>query len=319
MFCLPLRSYAIDSNPISDLAMLPELNDEMAVEESAICQPYLPSHIYQIQHPGSVAATHLPQYDPQGRQVYSFPLMVQPMHYPQAYRISRPTTHCQHPTTSQNHQTTTYAPETVMPSQQPSQPMQPTTLSSHPQPNLVSSIPPEQSTPSLPSVASQPQVMPRTPQKPGLLSIPRKSASPAVNTDRIPGPIPAKTPRIVRQDDNGVPWIVFRYSRDRVETEYTIRCDVESINAEELSQDFMSANCVYPRARCKKHLYKGNRFAYESDCNSVAWALASLNPSLREKRGLIQRAVDSWRNSNRDSRLRSRRVRKADRINSRKT
>ena len=58
--------------------------------------------------------------------------------------------------------------------------------------------------------------------------------------------------------------------------------------------------------------------AYESECNAVGWALAQLNPPLREKRGLIQRAVDSWRNSNQDVRLRSRRVRRMAKIHNRK-
>lgn len=138
------------------------------------------------------------------------------------------------------------------------------------------------------------------------------------NPSAAPGPIPATTPLVVRQDQNGVQWIAFEYSRDRVKMEYTIRCDVESVNIDELTQDFKSANCVYPRACGGKDQYKGNRLHYESECNAVGWALAELNPVLREKRGLIQRAVDSWRNSNQDPRLRSRRVRRQAKISSRK-
>lgn len=139
------------------------------------------------------------------------------------------------------------------------------------------------------------------------------------NPSAAPGPIPATTPLVVRQDQNGVQWIAFEYSRDRVKMEYTIRCDVESVNIDELSQDFKSANCVYPRACGGKDQYKGNRLHYESECNAVGWALAQLNPVLREKRGLIQRAVDSWRNSNQDPRLRSRRVRRQAKISNRKS
>ena len=138
------------------------------------------------------------------------------------------------------------------------------------------------------------------------------------NTRVAPGPIPATTPLVVRQDNNGVQWIAFEYSRDRVKMEYTIRCDVESVNVDELSSEFKSNNCVYPRACCNKDTYKGNRLHYESECNAVGWALAQLNPCLREKRGLIQRAVDSWRNSNQDVRLRSRRVRRMAKIQTRK-
>ncbi|KAL1971000.1 hypothetical protein VTN77DRAFT_2834 [Rasamsonia byssochlamydoides] len=132
-----------------------------------------------------------------------------------------------------------------------------------------------------------------------------------------PGPIPATTPLVVRQDSNGVQWIAFEYSRDRVKMEYTIRCDVESVNVDDLSQEFKTENCVYPRACCSKEQYRGNRLVYETECNAVGWALAQLNPPLRGKRGLIQRAVDSWRNSNADPRLRSRRVRRMAKMNRR--
>ena len=86
---------------------------------------------------------------------------------------------------------------------------------------------------------------------------------------------------------------------------------------DELSKDFKEANCVYPRAFCEKDQYTGNRLTYETECNTVGWSLVKLNSHLKEKRGLIQRAVDSWRNSNQDSRLRSRRVRRQNKQNSR--
>ena len=145
-----------------------------------------------------------------------------------------------------------------------------------------------------------------------------QSTSQANSANAAPGPIPATTPLVVRQDNNGVQWIAFEYSRDRVKMEYTIRCDVESVNTESLPNDFRTENCVYPRACCNKDSYKGNRLQYENECNTVGWALAELNPHLRGKRGLIQRAVDSWRNSNQDPRLRSRRVRRMAKINTRK-
>ncbi len=140
-----------------------------------------------------------------------------------------------------------------------------------------------------------------------------------VNPNAAPGPIPATTPPVVRQDGNGVQWIAFEYSRDRVKMEYTIRCDVESVITDDLSPEFKQENCVYPRACCPKDQYRGNRLMYETECNRVGWALAHLNVPLRGKRGLIQRAVDSWRNSNSDPRLRSRRVRRMAKMNTRKT
>ncbi|CCX07891.1 Similar to conserved hypothetical protein [Ajellomyces capsulatus NAm1]; acc. no. XP_001543648 [Pyronema omphalodes CBS 100304] len=140
----------------------------------------------------------------------------------------------------------------------------------------------------------------------------------SINPNAAPGPIPATTPLVVRQDQNGVQWIMFEYSRDRIKMEYTIRCDVASVNVDALSPEFKTENCVYPRACCSKDQYRGNRLVYETECNSVGWALAELNPPLRGKRGLIQRAVDSWRNSNQDPRLRSRRVRRMAKLNNRK-
>ncbi|KAK0628559.1 hypothetical protein B0T17DRAFT_505221 [Bombardia bombarda] len=154
-------------------------------------------------------------------------------------------------------------------------------------------------------------------QNGGQLSTQTGPSPSGVNPNAAPGPIPATTPLVVRQDTNGVQWIAFEYSRDRVKMEYTIRCDVESVNHEELSPEFKTENCVYPRACCPKEQYRGNRLQYETECNTVGWALAQLNPPLRGKRGLIQRAVDSWRNSNQDPRLRSRRVRRMAKMNHR--
>ncbi|KAL6238071.1 hypothetical protein BDW75DRAFT_228250 [Aspergillus navahoensis] len=144
-----------------------------------------------------------------------------------------------------------------------------------------------------------------------------QSSNLGASSSAAPGPIPATTPLVVRQDSNGVQWIAFEYSRDRVKMEYTIRCDVESVNVDNLSPEFKAENCVYPRACCSKDQYRGNRLVYETECNAVGWALAELNATLRGKRGLIQRAVDSWRNSNQDPRLRSRRVRRMAKINRR--
>ncbi|KAL1860416.1 hypothetical protein VTK73DRAFT_7348 [Phialemonium thermophilum] len=168
------------------------------------------------------------------------------------------------------------------------------------------------------SAAPVPMGTPQNTTNGAALSTPTGSNS-GTNPNAAPGPIPATTPLVVRQDQNGVQWIAFEYSRDRVKMEYTIRCDVESVNTDELPQDFKSENCVYPRACCPKEQYRGNRLQYETECNTVGWALAQLNPPLRGKRGLIQRAVDSWRNSNQDPRLRSRRVRRMAKMNTRKT
>ncbi|RMZ78453.1 hypothetical protein DV737_g3863, partial [Chaetothyriales sp. CBS 132003] len=92
----------------------------------------------------------------------------------------------------------------------------------------------------------------------------QQPGGPSSSSNAAPGPIPATTPLVVRQDGNGVQWIAFEYSRDRVKMEYTIRCDVESVNIDTLSQEFKSENCVYPRACVPKEQYKGNRLASAS-------------------------------------------------------
>lgn len=122
-----------------------------------------------------------------------------------------------------------------------------------------------------------------------------------------PGPIPATQPIVMKK--NNVDEISFEYSRDRVKVNYTIRGDVETVDPNSLSHEFKENNCVYPRAYHSDE-YKGNRLAYESDCNRLAWSLAALNPNIQGRRGLIQRAVDSWRNCHKDPKLRSRRVRR---------
>jgi hypothetical protein len=97
-----------------------------------------------------------------------------------------------------------------------------------------------------------------------------------------------------------------------VESRWSIQfgCDVESVDCEGLSEEFKLENCLYLRAHGPKEEYRGNRLNYETECNVIGWALAELNPCLRQKRDLLQRAVDSWRNSYQDPRLRSQRVRR---------
>ncbi|KAI9726965.1 MAG: hypothetical protein M1828_000313 [Chrysothrix sp. TS-e1954] len=142
-------------------------------------------------------------------------------------------------------------------------------------------------------------------------SVPSTSAIPSSSTQNAaPGPIPATTPLVVKKGDDGVAWLKFEYSRDRIKNMYEIRCDVERVDVKSLQAEFKENNCVYPRACNSKEPYKGNRLSYETECNEVGWALSWLNQELRGKRGLIQRAVDSWRNSATDPKLRSRRVRR---------
>lgn len=139
-----------------------------------------------------------------------------------------------------------------------------------------------------------------------------KAASPPSGTSHstgaAPGPIPASTPQM-RTDENGIQWLKFMYSKDKHKREYEIRCDAEAVDTKQLSPTFKAANLVYPRAQ-KFSEYTGNRWAYESECNHIGWALTHLNPELRENRGATQRAVDSWRNTSGNTKMRSRRVKR---------
>ncbi|KAK5170306.1 uncharacterized protein LTR77_004893 [Saxophila tyrrhenica] len=283
--------------------------------QAAMSRPpgYPPISSYQTPQSNSPASIHSPQTDAHGRPLYGMPPMAQQMYYPQTYQMQQ-SPYAQHAPSS-HHPSITSAPGPLMPYQSSVQ-QQPQHQSQQ-QPGNLDTKPSLSSLQRPPSVIAPPHGTPQTPSGSQAPGVPNSATGP--NPSAAPGPIPATTPLVVRQDNNGVQWIAFEYSRDRVKMEYTIRCDVESVNTEELSAEFKSANCVYPRACSGKDQYKGNRLQYETECNAVGWALAQLNPPLREKRGLIQRAVDSWRNSNQDVKLRSRRVRRMAKMHTRKT
>lgn len=81
------------------------------------------------------------------------------------------------------------------------------------------------------------------------------------------------------------------------ESEFAVRFDLESVDISKLNEKFKADNCVYPRANIPYEMYMGNRWNYETECNRLAWQFVSLNPVLLYgKKGLIQRAVDSYRN-----------------------
>lgn len=282
-------------------------------------RPYPP--IYHTPQSNSPASVSSQPHDQHARNIYTqSPQMPPQMYgYPPYSPMNpvHPSPYGAHPS-PQTHALTTQSmmipPQTTtaqMPPHQPSQAPN-TALSSSPAMKLDTSSQ---------SASQRPMLNPPLPSPGGAGGMSagaiQQNSPLGTSSSAAPGPIPATTPLVVRQDSNGVQWIAFEYSRDRVKMEYTIRCDVESVNVDDLSQEFKTENCVYPRACCSKDQYRGNRLVYETECNAVGWALAQLNPQLRGKRGLIQRAVDSWRNSNQDPRLRSRRVRRQAKISRR--
>ncbi|CAG8701019.1 18722_t:CDS:2, partial [Racocetra fulgida] len=126
---------------------------------------------------------------------------------------------------------------------------------------------------------------------------PRRSDVPITN----PNPnhaLPATDPII--EEFEGVQWVVFTYSVKGNNKEYRIRIDVDKVNLDEIDEQFRHDNCLYPRANCTEDKYQG-------------WKLAWLNQEeISGRRGLLQRAVDSFRN--RDPSLRSRRVVRNEKI-----
>lgn len=307
------------------------------IAATGMARPLYPPiyHTPQSNSPASVASPS--GHDQHGRQIYSQPpsqmQQQQPMYYPPPPQTYPPMPQQGNPSPygqqqPQHHQGMGPQSNLLMSHPQAQHQMQhpgqhPQQMTSSPRVTKMEHPPQQQqqqqqqrAAPAPPQGQTQPphtlQHIP--PATNGAPPLPGTGVSPSA----APGPIPATTPLVVRQDGNGVQWIAFEYSRDRVKMEYTIRCDVESVAVDSLAPEFKTENCVYPRACCSKDQYRGNRLVYESECNTVGWALAELNPCLRGKRGLIQRAVDSWRNSNQDPRLRSRRVRRMAKINSRK-
>lgn len=112
---------------------------------------------------------------------------------------------------------------------------------------------------------------------------------------------------------DGVEWVSFVYSHNRTLKRYSIRTDLLQVDTCLIDDKFKSENCVYPRANLPKEEYHGNRWAYETECNLLGWKLAWLNKEeIAGKRGLIQRAVDSYRN--RYPSMRSRRVARQEKL-----
>ncbi|KAI8638793.1 hypothetical protein BD408DRAFT_422433 [Parasitella parasitica] len=112
---------------------------------------------------------------------------------------------------------------------------------------------------------------------------------------------------------DGIEYITFLYSHDRLVKEYTVRTDVDNVNVDDITMDFRIQNAIYPRANVDKSEYDGNRWNYETTCNQLGWKLCWLNKDqLFGRRGLIQRAVDSFRN--RHTEMRSRRVTRQEKV-----
>ncbi|KAI8341694.1 hypothetical protein BC941DRAFT_414245 [Chlamydoabsidia padenii] len=136
---------------------------------------------------------------------------------------------------------------------------------------------------------------------------PQQQIQASKNTSKQQGGSTKSLAEPMAQVKDGVEWVSFVYSHNRVMNNYTIRTDLHTVSLDEIDDKFKTENCVYPRANLPKDQYKGNRWSYETECNILGWKLAWLNRNdISGKRGLIQRAVDSYRN--RYPSMRSRRM-----------
>ncbi|RCI06855.1 hypothetical protein CU098_013722 [Rhizopus stolonifer] len=132
-------------------------------------------------------------------------------------------------------------------------------------------------------------------------------------TSGPPSPAPITNHELRTEMRDGVEWVSFVYSHHRILRRYSIRTDIKHVDLNQLEESFKIENCVYPRANLPREEYKGNRWAYETECNTLGWKLAYLNTTeIAGKRGLIQRAVDSYRN--RYPSMRSRRVARQEKL-----
>ncbi|KAI8326864.1 hypothetical protein BD560DRAFT_419077 [Blakeslea trispora] len=81
---------------------------------------------------------------------------------------------------------------------------------------------------------------------------------------------------------DGVEWVSFVYSHNRTLKRYSIRTDIQTVALGIVDDQFKADNCVYPRANLPKETYKGNRWAYETECND--WAGSCLRTKAKHHR-----------------------------------
>ncbi|KAG9301235.1 hypothetical protein G9A89_012618 [Geosiphon pyriformis] len=184
----------------------------------------------------------------------------------------------------------------------------------HPQnllPILTQSLQPkQQKSPKLQDQLTKHQIPSPSPNQQQSLGA-LKQPEPLISNPSPNHALPATDPIIETRE--GVQFVVFTYSVKGNNKEYRIRIDVDHVNLNDISEEFKNDNCLYPRANCSEDKYQGNRWAYENECNILGWKLAWLNSAdISGKRGLLQRAVDSYRN--RDPNMRSRRVVRNEKI-----
>ncbi|GAM88778.1 hypothetical protein ANO11243_068120 [Dothideomycetidae sp. 11243] len=129
------------------------------------------------------------------------------------------------------------------------------------------------------------------------------------------GPIRASTPMVHVCLQTNTKVLGFEYSHDRKRKRYFIDCKaMQAVDTRKLTPQFKETNCVYP-SRLRGEDQRIQRLDYETSCNEIAWQIAYVNRDLQGKRGALQRAVDTYRNSlkGKESRRVRREMRERDR------
>jgi len=90
--------------------------------------------------------------------------------------------------------------------------------------------------------------------------------------------------------------ITFQYTSKSGETLRTkLRVDIDSVDVNQIGEDFKKSNCVYPHS-FEDGFGSGSRYEYEAACNEIAWKLAFLNSGkLANQSNILQKAVDAYR------------------------
>ncbi|KAH3684732.1 hypothetical protein WICPIJ_004318 [Wickerhamomyces pijperi] len=134
----------------------------------------------------------------------------------------------------------------------------------------------------------------------------------------LPGPMRATEPILKKDPQTNDDLLTFKYTDNKIVKEFTVRLPSTTSASETiqetlakipLSDAFKKANSLYPNAMVSESSYQGRRFKYETECNEIGWMICWFNEQIRGRKGILQRAVDSWRNTRSDDSLKSRRVR----------
>ncbi|KAH3685238.1 hypothetical protein WICPIJ_003782 [Wickerhamomyces pijperi] len=132
------------------------------------------------------------------------------------------------------------------------------------------------------------------------------------------GPLPAYDPIITINEAENTETITFPYTKKQPILSYSLTIPrftestrwnlLKSLN---IPEKFRLENAIYTKALAPEQLYRGKRQNYEMDCNELGWIISWFNQDqIRGNKGLLQRAVDNWRNSRGKIELMSRRQRR---------